>query len=215
MFNKSNSNIYDIIKLSPNQLVYSISEIINPEGDTGKDNFLINDGNTSISGRLILHIPVWFRSDNYEINDTADFDIRDIIEDSSDSDYLEYINLNFKIENGFPFSIYSQGYIVDKNMTVLDSIFDDETHMILKSPPVNDNDEAVGVENTEFTVTLDHDEVKELYDNHASNIIIISKLCTGDSDNPEFVKVFSNYKINLRMSFEVKSSDNIIDAISE
>ncbi len=206
LLNKDNSNLVDIVNITPDKLHYSIAEVVNYDGDTGESNFLINDGTASLKGRIKIQVPLWFKTDKYERTDTVDFDVRDIVDDSTSIDYLEELNLYFDFENGFPFSIFTQGYMTDDNLQVIDSLFSGE-QQIWKSPPIDAEGVTQGSEPTEVNIRLDHDKVKKLYDNRVTKILLRSRMNTGDAANPEFVKLYARYTIDIKMSFDLKSSD--------
>ncbi|NPA37377.1 MAG: hypothetical protein GXO47_11065 [Chlorobi bacterium] len=205
VLNGENSNIVDAVNMGPDKVYYSVSGISNPEQDS-LQNFIINDGNNDFFAEAKINIPFWFRTDKYERTDTIDFDFREIIDDSVTIDRIQEINLYFDFENGFPFSIYSQAYVVDENMTVLDSLFDAE-QQIWKSPPIDAGDKATGTEHTEITVNMDNEQVEKFYYGKALYIILESRVYTGDTDNPEFVKLYSDYTIDIHMSFDMKSNN--------
>ncbi len=205
IFNRDNSNITDIINLVPNKLYYSISEITNPDGNTGTQNFFINNGNSSVRSYIRIDVPLWFRVEKYEHNDTIDFDVRDIVGDSTNIDYVDSMNIYYEFNNGLPFSIYSQAYVLDDNFNVIDSLFTGN-QQIWKSPPVDPAGVAQGTALTSVVVSLDYDKVKKMYDNYVTKMIIRSVLNTGDNKNPQFVKLQEDYIFEMKMSFDIKSS---------
>ena len=202
---KDNSNIVDAVNMGPDKMYYYVSGIINPDGNTGMQNFIINAGNNDFTAQAKLLIPFWFKTERYERSDTIDFNFRDIVDDSTTIDYLDEMNLYFDFENGFPITIFSQAYVVDDNFNVIDSLFDSE-QQIWNSPQIDENDRAVGTELTEVNIKLDHDKVRKFYDENATKIILASRLNTGDAEAPEFVKLYSGYVIDIHMSFDIKSS---------
>jgi len=204
--NKDNSNLVDAINMDPDKVYYYVSGIVNPDGDQGFENFLINDGKSNLTGELKVQIPFWFKVESYERTDTIDFDIKEIV-DSASVDYIDSINLYFDLENGFPINLYSQAYVTDENYNVIDSLFSQE-QQVWESPPVDPDGRAQGTTTTEIDVMLDHDKIKKLYDDNAKKILLKTSVSTGNEDNPAFIKLYEDYILNIKMSFDVKSSDN-------
>ena len=205
MINKDNSNLVDAINMGPDKVHYSVSALVNPNEPEGTDNFIINDGKSNLSGEVKLQLPFWFKVESYERTDTIDFDIKEII-DSSNVDYVDYIHLYFDLENGFPMTLYSQAYVTDANYNVIDSLFS-EKQQVWKSPPVDADGRAQGTTTTEVDVELDHDKINNLYDNNAKMILLETYISTGEEDDPVFIKLYQDYLLNIKMSFDVKSSD--------
>ena len=206
LLDKDNSNIVDAVNMAPDKMYYYISGIVNPDGDKGLQNFIFNDGKNDFKAEARLRIPFWFKTEKYERTDTIDFNVRDIIDDSTSIDRIKEINLYFKFDNGFPFSIYSQAYVVDKNLNVIDSLFD-TTQQLWRSPPIDADDRAVGTEHTEVNITLDNEKINKFYYDNAMNILLYSRVNTGNTENPQFVKLFSDYVVDIRMSFDMISND--------
>ncbi len=128
-------------------------------------------------------------------------------------DYLDKMHLYFTFNNGVPFNIYTQGYFVDSNFKVIDSVFIDN-QQIWNSSPVNTDGVAQGQAETKVIVTLNHDKVEKLYNKNATKILLKSNIKSGglqqSPDVPEFVKLYSHYYINISMQFDIISSDTPI-----
>jgi hypothetical protein len=200
--------------MGPDKVRYKVAGIMNVDGDPATDiNFLLNNGDNNFAAEMKVIIPFWFKTANYNRTDTVQFDVREKINDSTTIDYLDKMNLYFTFNNGMPFNIYSQGYFIDDNFNVIDSVFS-ENLQIWKSPPVDANGIAQGQEETKVVITLDHDKVKKLYDNHATQILLNYNIKSGglqqSPDVPEFVKLYSHYVIDISMQFDIISSDTPI-----
>jgi hypothetical protein len=206
VLDKDNSNIVDAVNLGPDKMYYYVSGIVNPDGDAGDQNFIINDGNNEFNAEARITIPFWFKTEKYERTDTIDFNFRDIIDDSTTIDRIKEVNLYFSFDNGFPFSIFSQAYVVDENFNVIDSLFD-STKQLWKSPPIDSDDRATGTEHTDVDILLDNEKIEKFYYGDAMNIILYSLVNTGDSDSPEFVKLYSDYVIDIHMAFDMVSNE--------
>ncbi len=203
-------DLADAINIAPDKLYYEIAGWINPDGDTGAQNFMVNDGESTLEANMRIDIPFWFKTDNYKRTDTINFDIRKTINDSTTIDYLEEINLYFDFTNGFPFSIYAQAYMVDAQGVTIDSLFTGE-QLIWKSPNIDATGRAGEPILNKVNISIDHDKAKKLYDNHSTQIFIKSRVKSGGTEqNPEaptFVKLYSDYIIDISMAFEIVSGE--------
>ncbi len=203
-------DLADAINIAPDKFYYEINGWINPDEDTGEQNFMINDGQSTLNANLGIDIPFWFLTDNYKRTDTIDFDIRKIINDSTTIDMLKEINMFFDFINGFPFSIYAQAYMVDAQGVAIDSLFSGE-QLIWKSPVIDANGKAEEPVLNIVDIIIDHDMAKKLYDKHVTQIFIKSRVKSGGTEqNPEtptFVKLYADYIIDISMAFEVISGE--------
>jgi len=214
LIDKDNSNIVDAVNMGPDKVRYKISGTMNLDSDPNTVlNFLLNDGNNNLYTDVKVVIPFWFRTASYNRTDTVEFIVRDKVNDSTMIDYLDKMHLYFTFNNGVPFNIYTQGYFVDSNFKVIDSVFIDN-QQIWNSPPVNTDGVAQGQTETKVIVTLNHDKVEKLYNKNATKILLKSNIKSGglqqSPDVPEFVKLYSHYYINISMQFDIISSDTPI-----
>jgi hypothetical protein len=123
------------------------------------------------------------------------------------------MHLYFTFNNGVPFNIYTQGYFVDDNFNVIDSVFVNN-QQIWKSPAINADGAVQGQEETKVIITLDYEKVKKLYDRNSTQILLKSTVKSGGLQQsptvPEFVKLYSHYFIDISMQFDIISSDTPI-----
>lgn len=200
------------INIAPDKVYYKVKGLINADGEIVNgdtvQNFLINDGLSSLTTFIDLYVPLWFKIDNYNRTDTISFDIREIV-DSSTIDYLESIDLYFEFYNGFPFGINAQAYMVDEQGNLVDSLFSGDTQ-IWESPVIDANGIAGDSVLTDVQINLTHEKVKKLYDNSVVLIFIDSKVNSGStqgSTEPSFVKLLDSYAIDMSLSIELKSGE--------
>jgi hypothetical protein len=201
-FNADNSNLIDGINLGPTKIYTSLYGNINPNGETAP-NFINTD--LEIDGNLSIDIPFWFKTESYERTDTIGFDFLNKL-DSTQIDYLDELNLYFDFTNGFPFNIVAQGYFVDSNNVVIDSLFNTAGGELLwKSGVIDANGKVTSPSITNVDVQILHDKARKLFDSKVAFIHLKSKVSTGDIDNPEFVKLYDSYTMNIKLSGELKS----------
>lgn len=113
----ANSNIDNFLAAVPEQLVYSGSVEMNPSGETGIDNFATSDGFASVG--LEIDLPLEIKSENLTIENTLkdiDFGV-----DEGDVEFVEALELGFRVENAFPLQADLHLYFQDSTGVVLDS----------------------------------------------------------------------------------------------
>jgi hypothetical protein len=214
IINKDNSNIVEAVNMYPDKVHYRIKGISNLNIDPSTIyNFVLNDGNNNLYTKVKVVIPFWFKTSNYNRIDTVQFNVREKINDSTTIDYLDKMHLYFTFNNGVPFNIYTQGYFVDDNFNVIDSVFVNN-QQIWKSPAINADGAVQGQEETKVIITLDYEKVKKLYDRNSTQILLKSTVKSGGLQQsptvPEFVKLYSHYFIDISMQFDIISSDTPI-----
>lgn len=204
-------DLVDAINIGPDNIYYEVNAWANfegevlPNGDTVQ-NFLINDGLGEIEADILIDIPFWFKISNYERTDIIDFDIRDMIEDETTIDYLEELILYFDFNNGFPFSIQAQAYAVNATGDTIENLFDDDQYL-WKSPAIDVNGKAVGMENNPVDLSLTYEKVKSMYDNGVKFLHIQTNVSSGGASGtpeiPEFVKLYTSYNLEIKLSVDI------------
>lgn len=204
--NGPNSNVSDFLSFLPSRLEYSLGAKSNPEGPTGSYNFVSDDSEIEVDFEFIL--PLWFKADNFALEDTIDLDLMDI---DQDADFIEKVNILLEVSNGLPLEIDFQVYFLDSLYNPVDSLFDDAARPIIRSgitDPLTGEVIAPGI-NKSF-VEYTKDEIVDL--NTVRYGIIRAGLKTpSDASGDQFsVKFFTDYSIdfNLSVGVDVKANSN-------
>jgi hypothetical protein len=200
----SNSNIKDAFNLFPDHFNYHMTITTNPDGDTTRLNF-INRYN-KVDGLMDVFIPFWFRITDLHRNDTIKFDINKILIDSSNADYVDTMKLMFEFENGFPFELYSQGYLTDSLNNVVDSLFDtDGLQALWLSGKLDNSDKVIEPTLNKVNVVFDSESVKLYSKKHVDRVILHTRASTTSSGN-RYVKLYDNYRLTIRFYFSLDSN---------
>ena len=102
-FNNSNSQLSDLISISPSQILYSGSVLSNPSGNMGELNSITNGSDIKIGFELDL--PLHFRLQDAMRTDTLDLDFGGENDDTTEADYVDSVILKLHTENEFPLDI--------------------------------------------------------------------------------------------------------------
>ncbi|MHB1277401.1 MAG: hypothetical protein ACYC1Q_03315 [Bacteroidia bacterium] len=115
--NESNSNIKPFIEQLPDKLDYNISIETNPNGNTSNFKDFITDG-SEVVAKLEVDMPVSLKADAITLTDTFDFNMTSV---QNGVNIVEG-NLNIVSDNGFPFEVQLQIYMLDGNGKIIDSL---------------------------------------------------------------------------------------------
>lgn len=197
----SNSNIRDAFNLFPDKFDYHMTIISNPNGEN-KQNFLRR--NNKVDGIVEMYIPFWFRINDLFRYDTINFDINGILQDSANANYVDTMKLMFEFENGFPFELNTQGYLVDSANKVVGTLFDSQQD-IWVSGKLNANDRVVEHTLNKVDLIFDKEKVKNYSKNNVTKIILFTQATTSDTGK-KYVKLYEDYTIDIRFRFTLISN---------
>jgi hypothetical protein len=204
--NGTNSNVSDFLSFLPSKLEYSLGAKSNPEGPSGSYNFVSDDSKIDVGFEFIL--PLWFKADNFALEDTIDLDLMDI---DQDANFIEKVNILLEVSNGLPLEIDFQVYFLDSLYNPVDSLFDDASRPIIRSgitDPLTGEVIAPGI-NKSF-VEYTKDDITTL--NTVRYGVIRAGLKTpSDASGDQFsVKFFTDYSVdfNLSVGVDVKANSN-------
>jgi hypothetical protein len=190
-FNKSNSNIVDIINFNPQKLVYSGFVRSNPTGVV-MPNFVLDTSSVRLNAEL--EIPLHGRALKFTLEDTSVFDIGDLFI----WDKIESVDLNINTLNYFPNEASLQLYLVDSTGLVFDSIFGSQTAIIAAAIPGPPPEYRVTTPNHQMTtINVTASRLANL--RKAKKIVISASASTYDQGT-KIVKIYSDYKITFELS---------------
>ena len=201
-FDNSNSNVIDIINSFPDSILMNLNAVSNPDGPGY--NF-ISTKDIKMGGKVNLTVPIWFKVSQIERFDTVNFDIVDMIDDSTQIEAVEEININLDFYNGFPFEVGAQVYMATEEGIIIDSLFN-SLETLLHSPEINPTTGRVtNIAESNLIINIKTDAVKKMYDSHVKKFILKTNFMTA---NEEFVKLYVNHTLGMRLSVDIKSNND-------
>jgi len=198
IFDRTNSDIVEMIQIRPNLIVFSGEVLINPGGNTGsRDNFVLGD--SKITGGVELELPWNVQAENLTLRDT----VENPLFESSDNDFtlsdLEFFRLYFYCANGFP---------LDAEVTLIpyDRMTDTESDAIIipeliSAAPVDADGKVTGPNETTITINLTNQNLIDL--EQSEDLIIRFRFNTTDNGSREVV-IYTDYAIDFRLSVETE-----------
>lgn len=189
--NSTNSNLADLLSISPNQITIDVAAQTNYNVDSlTRRNFVNYQSRADIY--LEMEMPMDLRLQGF----TRDFDF-DFGIDSAEYDFdeVDTVSLFVKSTNYMPFNGTVDLQVVDADENVLHEILD----VLLIASPELPLSGRVEVPN-ESTVEI------KLYDDGLSSLLSASQLKlvltidSFDAENETFVKIYSDYSLDLQVS---------------
>jgi hypothetical protein len=154
--NNTNSNIDEITNTNLSQIVFSLMALTGIEGPENRNHFIFDNSTADINYEVIL--PMDLRAEDFELEDTVDFDLSDIPEEGDEIE-IDTFQIRLATTNTMPVEIYIQVVFVDSAYNVIDSLFQDGAVDLIRSPEIDLNGKVnqAGVYNTseDFTDRLD------------------------------------------------------------
>lgn len=147
-FTKENSNIDIILGEGPVALDYDVDAVTNPDNNTGIIGFITDSSYYKVE--MEVELPLYGRASGFAVRDTIDLDF---------DNYDDVDEVEFKVvaDNGIPLDVAIQGYFVDANNVVIDSLLPAQQTLV-QAAPVNANGEVTG---TQQKITfIPYDEVR-------------------------------------------------------
>jgi hypothetical protein len=182
----SNSNIDEIIAARPNSItIGGLAQTI-----PGIEYSV--DPASSDSIRMEIEIPLELRITNFLLTDTIEFNAAKEL--GSDTSKFESVNLNLVFENGFPLDIEAQVYFAGENHELLDSI---SAEKILV--PTGNISGGKVVSESKYTkiIKIEGEKKNTLF--NSSYLITKFKFNTANSTSGQTVKIYSDYRIGLKV----------------
>ncbi|HWY36299.1 MAG TPA: hypothetical protein VNX68_16760, partial [Nitrosopumilaceae archaeon] len=193
-----NSNIVNFIDNLPSSIGYSLSAQLNPFGNISGSNDFAYYG-TSLTSILSVDIPLNFSATNITLKDTVKIDFSNI----SRLNNVNYGNLLLHADNSYPFSLNVQGYLLDGNNHVVDSLFDN-LHNTVASALLDINNKVISANTSILKIPINQDKLNKL--RQSKKIYFTSKFNTANQ--PAHVQFYSNYKLDLLLTADINYSVN-------
>lgn len=168
-------------------------------------------GNEKVSIDVDVDLPVDAHLVDFVLGETVDFSLDSI----ENYDQIKSVTIKLILDNEFPVGGLSQVSFVDTNNageiddTIL-NLFEGDGWEFVPSI-TNPNGLTTSSVVSQVTIEVNQDQIALLKQNHASQIIVSSKLNSYQSATGQDVKIFGFYKLGLKLGFKVNYSGNTGD----
>lgn len=198
---KTNSNIVSVITPTPKFLVHEIKAVSNPSGSSSTTNFLTDNSKFGIKSELEL--PMEGFAYGFNIIDTLPFEFGENIQE------IESILLRIIMTNGFPINVRMQLYFTDENYNLLDSLMDLSNNSIMLSGQINSDGRVVLPTQKITDIPYSQNRMPALL--NAKYVIVKgeSESFKGNITPPTIVKIYDNYKLDVRLGLKIQGKFKI------
>lgn len=131
-FDKTNSNIVEVIGSGPKAVDYDFEAIPNPDNNTSIRGFLTDT--SSFLAEVEVELPIFGTLADFGVFDTLQVDTFDFDVDLQNYGEADYAEFKLVTVNEIPMDIDLQLYFVDINGRILDSLFQQSERIILAAP---------------------------------------------------------------------------------
>jgi len=198
--NKTNSNIDEVTNTTLSYIDYSARAITNPGGSATQDNFVLDSSRASVDFEVVL--PMDLRAEDFEVEDTIDFDLSDIPDENDDFE-IKSFQIRMETTNGMPVEINMQAVLVDTFYNVLDSLFTEETKNILPSALVDENGKVLAPSQNEVLIDFPPNRLDLIRDTRHA---MVSGTFETTDEGQKMVKFYSYYVINFKLGVKTEIS---------
>lgn len=206
---ESTSDVNSLLRYDPISYKYNMTVVSNPHGSADSEgepvvNFLTQE--TTLQYHANIYIPLWMRITDVDHTDSVDFDINSIILDKDNADFVDTMALYFTFNNGFPITLVAQAYLADDEGNIVDSLFAQKEE-VWSMPAVDNANRVTDKRATTCKSYLDGEKIKKCSEADVKKILLKSVVNTGTGrQNEEFYKIFKDYGMNMKFSFELTSN---------
>ena len=188
-FNNSNSQLSDMISLSPSQILYSGSVLSNPNGNIGSINSIASGSDIKIG--FELDVPLHFRLEDAKRTDTLDLDFGRENDFTSEEDYIDSVILKLHTENDFPLDIDLMLLFTD---SVSGLVHDSLDIQILDAAEVNEDGRTITANIYDSNITLDSGQIDALF--NSNRVLLDIKMNSYENENTA-VKLYTDYQFKI------------------
>ncbi|MBP7808732.1 MAG: hypothetical protein KA163_05535 [Bacteroidia bacterium] len=191
--NTLNSNLEPFLENLPDFLTYQGKIIVNPFGNISASNdfaFL----NTGIDIYADVDMPLQIRADYFKLVSKSAIDLTSI----KQIDNINYGDIVLQCTNGFPFNAVLQGYILNEQEQIIDSLFNVPGN-IIKEGTVDINNIVIQANYTELKINLTQPKLQNL--KQCKFIKFVSQF--NLPPQPPDIKLLDSYNLDLILSLDV------------
>ncbi|MCK9611382.1 MAG: hypothetical protein PHR81_05290 [Bacteroidales bacterium] len=190
---KTNSNVWNGVLISPKWFVADIAGVSNPTGGTS-DNFANFDSQFDIDAQVEL--PLAGKTWNFIIQDTLDFEL------GEDLGVAEYLHFRINTTNGFPVEAIMQVYFLDENNQKLDSLLTPAQQIVAPAPCSSSPPYMVTQSVHKYTeTTFEKQRISNL--KQTKKALVHAQMLSSQSST-QIVNIYSDYNLLVQVGVRAK-----------
>ena len=186
VFNKENSNIDQILGAGPVAIDYDVDAVTNPDSNVNIRGFITDSSYYKV--RVDVDLPLYGRSVNFLAQDTFQLNFED---------FQQMYKAEFKLVaiNSLPLDVSIQGYFLDQDDLVLDSLFQ-ESMRVIEGAPTDAEGNASGT--SEDVTYADFPEERFDKVRSAQNLAIVASFSTVNNGEVS-VKILESQAVQIKL----------------
>lgn len=204
VFNTANSNIADALETQPNEFFFKAKATTNPPGSGSLNNFLTDSSKIDVDFQVVL--PIWIKAEGFTLSDTTDFDMEE--EFGEAVEYIERLKVTLDATNGLPLEVDLQVLFLDENYSIIDSMFIDNK-MFLEPALLDLNDEVIEGKSQTHEISFSSSRLEAI--KSTKYAIVKAAVSTAGASEDNYVKFFSDYKIDFKLKLMARFNINSRD----
>ena len=186
-FDKNNTtNIQQVVTPAPKYLTFDANANLNPNGNTGVDNFMTK--NSKIEVKSEVELPLYGLAHNFKVRDTVDFT------SPSESENLKSVMFRLITNNGFPINVFAQIKFMDENHNQVFVLTNAQT-LLVAAADVDAQGRVVASVKKVTDLSLTQAQIN-LLDN-VKYIELYAEANTKDFQTGKLIKIYDTYKLDL------------------
>ena len=180
------SNAIDLLNILPNQFLYDVEVISNPNGnDNTFTDFAYSTG--GLKAFLDIEMPLSFYATSLTLVDTIDFNAATIKKKSVNSG-----TFTMHVDNGFPIDANLKLYILDGNSAIIDSLTSPST---ISAAPVDGSLRVTQKQKSLIAYEVSNMQMNNLY--QAKKLMFRVQFTTAPTST--HLKLYSDYSIDFKL----------------
>ncbi len=189
VLNATNSNIKEVLDRIPDQIIFSVSGMVNPSGRITNN---IIDDSSRISLFTELKLPLYGSADNLILEDTFDINFENI-------DNFNSVEFKTTFENSFPVDLGIQVYFLNREYNIIDSVFQ-QGNVITHADFNPETGKVIAPSMNVFTEKVSAGRMEELKYSGAK-VIVKASLNTPGQDQ---VKIFTDNNLQFHLGVKIQ-----------
>lgn len=185
VFNKGNSNIDVVLGAGPVAVDYDISAATAPQSE-GTRGFISEDGFYKV--RVEVELPLYGRASGFVAQDTFDINLGDLNE-------VDFAEFKLFTKNELPLAVELQGYFLDENNQILDSLFQAQ-QLVVQGAPVNGQGISTGVSTKSTLIPFSEERLARI---KSARRILVNTAFSTTNGGANSIKVSANQKIQVQL----------------
>ena len=188
--NSTNSNIADILNAQPQQIIYNVTALVNPNNETNMIGFITDESAISLSLKTVL--PVYGTASGFTIEEPLETDMEGF-------DEIESAELKLIVDNGLPIELGIQLYFLNDQGQKIDSLHTDYEHLV-QSAAIDQDGMVTASKETISYVPISAERMEYI---KASKRMMVGAAFSTANNGDVPVRIFTSHDMGIKAGIKV------------